>query len=261
LEEAIEEALATAPIPPTASQFAAAKESVDAAERALTTAKDALQTAKDGVTQAKVAVTTAQQARARLGGRIGAVVPKAEIAFVPRLPASVTAVASSVGYATPAVLATLTPTDLVVQVSGLTGVGTGVVVEGSVVELAMPDGETRAGTVASVVPSAGEGLGGVDVTITPDDLLDVAIAGVNIKVTFVEAATAGEVLGVPQGAIRSDSSGELSVIVADEPAGADTGPSLHRVAVTTGVAGVDLIEVIPVEPGALAAGMSVVIGG
>ncbi|MDR1151425.1 MAG: hypothetical protein LBK72_02915, partial [Bifidobacteriaceae bacterium] len=266
LADAIDEALASAPPRPTSSQFAAAKEAIDAAKRALTMAKTELKRAEGQVDKAKAAVADAQRAKERAAERIGAVVPRAEVAFAPQLPATVTGVASSVGFTVPAVLLTLTPSDLVVKVSGLTGVGTGVVAEGSVVELSMPDGAVQAGTVTSVTP-ANDGTSAVDVVIAPDDVVDVGLAGVNIKVTFVEAATAGEVLGVPQGAISSDSAGTLSVIVVDSPGdGTNTAdpagqPELRRVPVTSGVAGADLVEVTPTQAGALDAGMLVVIGG
>ncbi|MDR1295508.1 MAG: peptidoglycan-binding protein [Bifidobacteriaceae bacterium] len=269
LADAIDEALASAPPLPTSSQFAAAKEAIEAAERALTMAKTEVKRAEDQVDEAKATVTDAQRAKERAAARIGSVAPRAEIAFAPQLPATVTGVASSVGFTVPAVLVTLTPSDLVVKVSGLAGVGTGVVAEGSVVELSMPDGALQAGAVVSVVP-ASDGTSAVDVVIAPDDVVDVGLAGVNIKVTFVEAATAGEVLGVPQGAISSDSAGELSVIVVDGPgatqdstddAGQSGQPELRRVPVTSGVAGTDLVEVTPTQPGTLDAGMLVVIGG
>jgi hypothetical protein len=244
--------------PPTESQLAQAEEDVAGARRALTAAERGLAGARAAVTTAENDAAAAAGARTRLRARTGPVVPMAEVGFAPSLPAAVTAVASDVGFAAPASLITLTPEDLVVRVAGLVGADSGVVDQGSAAQLALPGGEVVAGRVTSVAAAAG--AMGLDVEIAPGEPLDMALAGENIKVTFEEASTSGEVLGVPQGAISSDSAGALSVVVVD-PAQADRGPVLRRVEVEIGVAGADLVEVSSIQAGELEEGMEVVIGG
>jgi hypothetical protein len=244
----------------TASDEAQAEDDLAEANRALAAAQRGLAAAESAVTAAGEDVTWAVEARDRLRARVGVVVPMAEVGFAPSLPAAVTAVAVEVGFAAPACLLTLTPDALVVRVEGLVGVGSGMVSEGDFVELAMSGGETRAGQVTAVSPAAGGGLGW-DVEIAPSEPLAVALAGENLKVTFMEATTSGEVLGVPQGAIGSDSAGVLSVAVVDGIDQASGRPILRRVEVVVGVTGIDLVEVTPVQTGELAEGMKVVIGG
>jgi multidrug efflux pump subunit AcrA (membrane-fusion protein) len=244
----------------TASEIAQAQDDLAAAERALAAAERDLRAAEDTAAAAAADVAAAAAARDRLLGRIGPIVPMAEFGFAPALPAAVTAVADEIGFEVPEPLITLTPKALVVRVAGLAGVGSGVVGEGNPVELAMPGGEVKGGHVASVAPAADGGVG-LDIEITPDAPLEVALAGENIKVTFVEAATDGEVLGVPQGAISSDSAGTLSVVVVEGQDEASGRPVLRRVEIEVGVAGTDLVEVRPLRADQLADGMRVVIGG
>jgi hypothetical protein len=201
-------------------------------------------------------------------GRTGPTAPKAEIAFVPQLPAFVTAVADDTGYSIPQILATLTPSSLMIEVAGLTATEASMLEVGGPAEITMPDGSVSTGTIGQVGSGAEGEEGGMGapggnsiVQVVPDEELAFTLSGANLKVTFVAAQTPTEVLGVPLGAISSNPAGELSVIVAGEPATSGGSPSLRRVAVTTGVSGEGLVEVTPMEAGALDAGMPVVIGG
>jgi hypothetical protein len=184
----------------------------------------------------------------------------AELVFAPQLPAFVTGVASDVGYDAPSVLVTLTPEGLLVQVTGLSSVDAAMLTPGGVAELEMPDGTVATGSVLSMAPASGGDLG-VDVSVEPDVPVDFGLAGVNVKVTFPTAQTVGEVLAVPQGAITSDSAGMVSVIVTGEVDPATGQLALSRVPVSVGVSGGGLVEVTPVEEGALEAGARVVVSG
>jgi hypothetical protein len=205
-------------------------------------------------------VTDAQDAKARLEAKSGVIAPMAEFAFVPKLPAAVTGAARSVGFEAPPVLLTLTPEDLVVKIASLKGASEGTVVEGSAAQITLPDGSTRTGGIKSVT-SSGAASNELVVVIVPNEALGLDLAHSNLKVTLVEAATGGKVLGVPQGAVNSDSSGALSVIVAESSGRADAEPVLKRVPVTVGVAGVDLVEIRPVDADSIKAGDKVVISG
>ncbi|MDR3202960.1 MAG: peptidoglycan-binding protein [Bifidobacteriaceae bacterium] len=260
LKQAVAEAFDGVAPAPGESEFAAAKDAVRAGERGVAGAQAGLAAAEDAVGEAKKQVGSAQAALGRLEARIGAVAPMAELAFAPVLPAFATAVASEVGFAAPAVLVALTPDSLEVRVGGMASVDALMLAEGLETELELPDGSVATGAVSQIVPETG-GQTGSAVSITPDEPLDFALAGANLKVTFTAAQSAGEVLAVPQGALSSQPSGDLSVLLVG-PADPATGePVLTRVQVTTGVSGEGLVEVAPVEPGALEPGAKVVVSG
>jgi peptidoglycan hydrolase-like protein with peptidoglycan-binding domain len=275
LEQAIAAAVGAVDPGPTDSQLAAATDAIASAKRSVQAADDGIDAAQAGVTTAKKAVAAARageaaavQSLARLTASKGTVLPRVEISFVPVLPAFVTSMATDVGYAIPQILATLTPSALMVRVTGLSEGEAAMLEPGGPAELTMPDGTVRSGTVGELSSQAETGEGGISmgapgaiVDVIPDEELDFALSGVNLKVTFVAAQTATEVLGVPLGAISSNPAGDLSVIVAGEPPAPGVDPPLERVAVVTGVSGEGLVEVTPVEPGTLDAGMRVVIGG
>ncbi|MFT3888693.1 MAG: peptidoglycan-binding protein [Arachnia sp.] len=204
------------------------------------------------VARAKDAVSRARKAWEREIAQRGAMAPRSEIVFVPRLPASVTQLGTYTGYAPSAPLFTLTPSAMVLTTE-VTKAQSGLLQVGAEAEVDLPEVGTVTGTIASISDAPSAGMMRVEIS-TPEPL-PFALQGADVKVTFLAAATAGDVLAVPQGALSSDAGGRLSVIVQ----GADG--ILTRVPVEVGVAGDGLVEVTPAEDGALAAGTKVVIGG
>lgn len=197
------------------------------------------------------AVTTAQQALDMEIAQTGTTVPRDEIVFVPRLPATVTQVGTGIGYAPGSPLFTLSPAALALTTEVPTGQA-GFLHVGSSAEVGLPSGQVT-GTVTAI--SGTSAAGETTVSISTPKSLPISLQGADVKVTFVAASTSGNVLAVPQGAIQSDPNGNLSVIV--EAAN----NSLTRVPVTVGVTGTDLVQVTPNQPGDLSAGDKVVIGG
>ncbi len=203
------------------------------------------------IAQAERAANRANEALGLEVARRGTMVPRNEIVFVPRLPASVTQIGTKTGYAPASSLFTLSPT--AVQLSAdVPEAQAGLLREGDHVEVDLPDGSVT-GVIASIGSTTTPGQ--VVIEISTPKPLPFSLAGADVKVTFVAAATPGTVLAVPQGAINSDASGGLSVIVqaADK--------SLTRIPVEVGVAGESLVEVTPKTSDALRAGDKVVIGG
>ncbi len=203
------------------------------------------------IAQAERALRRAREALAAETARRGAMVPRTEVVFVPRLPASVTQIGTATGYAPASPLFTLTPSAMVLTAQ-VAERQAGLLHEGDRVEVDLPGGSVSA-TIADISSSRTPGKVAIEVA-TPKSL-PFSLAGDDVKVTFLAAATRGAVLAVPQGAISSDASGALSVIVekADK--------SLIRVPVEVGVSGDSLVEVTPIASGSLREGDKVVIGG
>jgi peptidoglycan hydrolase-like protein with peptidoglycan-binding domain len=204
------------------------------------------------LSQAELTLQRAKQSLERERTRRGPIVPRQEMVFVPRLPATVTQIGQGLGYAPSRVLFTLTTAALELTSDVATSQAGLLHLQGSV-EIQLPTGP-RAGVIAALTPNP-DNPSSTQVAIDPASPLELAWAGLDVRVTFVAAATAGQVLAVPQGALASNASGQLSVIV---QRGEQT---FVRVPVAAGVSGDSLVEVTPLEPGALRAGDQVVIGG
>lgn len=181
----------------------------------------------------------------------GTMVPRNEVVFVPHLPATVTQIATGIGYAPQVPLFTVSAAALVLDTLIPTSQA-GFVKVGSQAEVDLPSGQVS-GLVISVrgAPTPGQ----TQVSISTPDPLPISLEGADVKVTFVAASTTGDVLAVPEGAVNSDANGDLSVIVQA------VDQSLTRVPVTVGVTGSDVVEVKPKVIGALSVGDVVVVGG
>lgn len=203
------------------------------------------------IAHAESALTAAQQTLDLDMAHRGTVVPRNEVVFVPRLPATVTRIAKGIGYAPGSPLFTLSPKALALTAE-VASSQAGFLSVGSRADVDLPGGRVN-GKVTSIrsSPTPGQRL----IRISTPRPLPMALDGTDVKVTFVAASTVGKVLAVPQGAISSDPQGDLSVIVQ----AADR--SLTRIPVTVGVTGSDVVEVRPSTPGALHAGDAVVVGG
>jgi hypothetical protein len=190
------------------------------------------------------------------------IVPKSELAFVKQMPTHVTQVASDVGYPAPQTLVALAPSALKIVVQ-LPLDQSKLLQQGSVADIYLAEDNVIKGkVVAQDDQSADAGKDGkqdpdsknLKFTIAPDSPLDFSLAGKNIKVIFVLASTSGDVLGVPLGAVSSNSAGETSVVKVDEH------ENMAPIKVKLGVNGNGIVEIIPADPNALQENDKVLIG-
>jgi peptidoglycan hydrolase-like protein with peptidoglycan-binding domain len=189
----------------------------------------------------------------------GVMVPTSEFFFVPSFPASVAALGAHVGGSAsgslvtlsmgrPAIKAQLNPAD-----SGLVHPGMHVVITDPV------DGKTRKGRVVSVSQSAktkGSISGGIylPMKIHPSKPLPAAMIGQNLSLSITGAHSNGAVLTVPEAAVFASADGGTYV---SKVTGAN---SQEKVAVHVGLTGAGLVQVTPLQAGALKSGTAVVIG-
>jgi len=226
-----------------AKRVAAAQSAVTAAERNLAKLKEpvasegAVPPAAADIRAAEDDVASARTALDVTKAMIGVIAPQREIQFIPELPANVVMAATDVGFATPAVIARVTTSDLEV-VATVAASQAGLLAEGTPVEIQLPDQTTVTGAVSGI---AWGDTSTRQVHVRLDAPLDYALARQDVKVTFTAAQTAGEVLAVPPGALSSSPSGALRVTVV----GADR--ALIPVEVTVGVHADGLVEINPVD--------------
>ncbi len=191
----------------------------------------------------------AAAALARVRGSNGPVVPRAEVAFVPVLPARVVSVTGPLGATATDPVAVLSAGDLLVTGRLDTGQA-GLVRPGMVVTLDQEGtGWTATGHVADVGAPAADETGALraTVTVTPDGPIDPALTGADLRMTIASASSAGEVLAVPVAAVVAAADRSTYVVRVDE-SGDQT-----KVVVRVGVSGDGFVEVEPVD-GDLAAG-------
>jgi len=222
-------------------------------------------------------------------------VPEAEVAFLPKLPATVVAVNGAAGQqpgqpflelaarGSLALTGELPPAYAAQVKSGLkvtiydevTGIrATGTVADlgpatttapaGTVVDIgtAPSTGSTGSGSTGSSSSSSSSSSSGnsgatafIPLTVRPSRPLAAALNGENVLVTVETGQTEGPVLTVPVAAIVTTASG-TSFVTVTGPRGKQT-----EVPVTPGIAENGYVQVTPVTPGALAAGDHVVVSG
>jgi peptidoglycan hydrolase-like protein with peptidoglycan-binding domain len=202
----------------------------------------------------------------------GPELPAAEVAFVPRFPAVVSAIGGTVG----AVISGTAPL-LTISSGRLVVTGQMDPSQARLLRVGMParlDSQllsaSATGTVSAIgqltVPSAtangqaggssadgGAGAPYVPVTVTPSQQLTPAWGGQDVEVTVTSAKTSGKVLAVPVAALTT-SSDEQTVVTRVDPDGATT-----EVAVRVGVSVDGFVQVIPIG-GGLRPGDSVSVG-
>jgi multidrug efflux pump subunit AcrA (membrane-fusion protein) len=182
-------------------------------------------------------------------------VPMAEVAFVPRLPATVIALNGRVGSVVAPPLITLASSGL--QVAGelplderaLVRPGKAVVISDALT------GFSGTGTISSVglvAEGAASGTPYLPVIVRTAHM-PISELGADVQITVTSASTAGPVLAVPEAAIATDAAGATYVQVR-EPGG-----GLRQVRVHTGVTSGGMVAVIPTL-GSLAVGDQVVTG-
>jgi multidrug efflux pump subunit AcrA (membrane-fusion protein) len=182
-------------------------------------------------------------------------VPMAEVAFVPRLPATVIAVNGRIGSLVSAPLITLASGGLQVagqldpSQRGLVRAGMAVVISDGLT------GFSGVGTIASVgstVDGAASGSPYLPVTVRSDHM-PVSELGADVQITVATASTSGPVLAVPEAAITTNAAGATFVEVREHSG------QLRRVTVRTGVTSGGMVAVTPTQ-GSLAIGDQVVTG-
>ena len=188
----------------------------------------------------------------------GPVVPLGEYTFVPRLPARIVRLSATVGQSisagaltlaigNPTISGQLNPSDAALVRPGMkvtiTEPGSGVTIPG------------RITSVSHVTASKASVSGGlyVRVGIRPSRALPTSLVGQDLSLNIAAARSHGAVLAVPEAAIFASADGRTYVSKL-------VGTTAVRVAVQVGTAGGGLLQVTPVQPGALAAGDRVITG-
>ncbi|GAA1141252.1 hypothetical protein GCM10009664_07370 [Kitasatospora gansuensis] len=276
------------PVPVTG---AATEQAVDAGQKAVDAAQQAVDTLTaqrqndryaPGIDQqlsaARRQLATEKAALAKAVAANGPMVPAAHVVFLPALPASVTAVTSSVGMPVSGALLSLSSGGLTVT-GQLTPAQAATVVPGMTVEILAEETGTRfTGTVAelgalSTTPPAGRvvTIGGtapaaappvptadalpyVPVTVTPAADPPGALSGRNVRITIRKQDSGRPVTAVPVAAISTDAAGKTTVTTVNADGDRTT------VAVTTGVTAEGMVAVVPADGSELRAGDQVVVG-
>ncbi|MEU9082279.1 peptidoglycan-binding domain-containing protein [Streptomyces sp. NPDC048357] len=228
-------------------------------------AKRAMDYAAEDLTKARTKLSEVQAAA-------GPMVPAGEVVFLKGFPARVDAVTAAVGATVGEKLLTVSAGDLVVR-GMLAQHEKGMVRPGQKVQvLSELSGVTAPGTVLSVAdapappPAPGGAQDGAQggtaagsaqgylMIVKPDGMLDVALAGQDVRVTVEAAASSGPVLAAPVSAISAGADGRTSVTVL---AGDGT---RRRVEVTPGMSADGFVEVTAAAGGRLAEGEKVLVG-
>jgi peptidoglycan hydrolase-like protein with peptidoglycan-binding domain len=188
----------------------------------------------------------------------GPVIPLGEYTFVPQLPARIVSLSATVGQSVSASALTLAignPT-----VSGqINPSDASVVQSGMQVTITEPGGgATIGGRITSVshgTASKASVSGGlyVSVGIRPDRPLPMSLVGQDLSLSITAAHSDGAVLAVPEAAIFASANGQTYVSKL-------VGTTAVKVPVRVGTSGDGMLQVIPLKPGALAAGDRVITG-
>lgn len=188
----------------------------------------------------------------------GPVVPLGQFTFVPRLPATIVKLSARVGQSigasaltlaigNPTISGQITPSDADLVRPGM---------KVTISETGSP--VTAAGRVTSVshiTASKASVSGGlyVKVGVKPDHPLPMSLVGQDLSLTIVAARSHGAVLAVPEAAIFASANGQTYVSRL-------VGTSEVRVPIRVGASGGGLLQVIPLQAGALTAGDRVITG-
>ncbi|MBN2623849.1 MAG: peptidoglycan-binding protein [Acidimicrobiales bacterium] len=210
--------------------------------------------AEQPLADAQAASAAAAQALSEAQAQVGVVVPLGELVGIGEFPVVVAELPVAVGQvAAEGAVVVLSPSDLVVQAQvdptrssllrpGITGTAA---VEGD---------DTRFDVVVAEAGGAGGSEGGEGdptaaasataavTTFSPTAPLPADLLGRTVTVEVVLAASDGEVLAVPTGAVRADGDGEYLMVVGDDG-------ETHKVRFTPGIAIGGWVEITdPAEP-------------
>ncbi|HEY0237127.1 MAG TPA: peptidoglycan-binding domain-containing protein [Friedmanniella sp.] len=186
----------------------------------------------------------------------GPILPLAEVAFLPVVPARLVALGGPVGAAPTDPVATLDTGTAVVR-ARVDATQAASLRTGMAAALATDAGDwTGAGTIATIGAAAAtddDPTARADVTITADQPLPGELTGADLKATITEASSDGAALAVPIAAVTASADGSTYVVRVDSSG------DQSKVMVTVGVTGDGLVEVTPVD-GHLSEGDRVVTG-
>ncbi|MFF3374512.1 peptidoglycan-binding protein [Streptomyces sp. NPDC002680] len=242
-----------------------AEDSVRNAERMLEDAEAVEQPDTTQVKRAREDLADAREDLAAARLQAGAMLPAAEVVFLPSFPARLDAVGAAVGEPVSGTLLTLSSGDLVVQggaaadektllrkgqkaqiLSELTGKEFAGKVSTVATTPTTSSGQgSGSGSGSSSGSSGGSGGSGADtatyaVVVVPDTALPRSLTGQNVRITVTSAATGGKVLVVPVAAVTSGTDGRTTVTVL-------RGARKERVEVRTGATGDGYVQVTPVN--------------
>jgi peptidoglycan hydrolase-like protein with peptidoglycan-binding domain len=191
--------------------------------------------------------------------RLAAMLPLSEFMFVPKFPAHVVSLGAKVGQTASGSLVTMS-----LGRPGIDGqlnpADAALVRPGMNVTITDPvTGKSRPGKVVSVTnrtKTKGSISGGIylPMKIRPDKPLPSSMVGQNLSLTINAAHSSGPVLTVPEAAVFAGTDGRTYVSKV-------TGPRTQvKVPVRIGITGGGLVQVTPLQAGALTAGSVVVTG-
>nr|WP_238994274.1 peptidoglycan-binding domain-containing protein [Actinomyces sp. 565] len=234
----------------------------------------ALRNARAAVRQAQDAVTAAEQeegptsadstslttARAELAdaqadladteARIGVVLPRSEVVFVPEGSATVLSVSGQVGREAQQAVVSLGSGDLVLRGKTVAGQAAELRVGATANVDALGDGAACSVTALDAADS-----GRTQVTVGCDTDLDPAALAGTVTARLIRESTGTSVLCVPIGAVSERADGTTTVITLT---GTDT---LTRVEVTVGLEADGYVEIRPNDPDAITRDSVVIVGG
>ncbi len=210
---------------------------------------------------AKRALDQARSEQNELIATTGAMLPMAEVAFVPSFPTTVTKLNATIGKAVSTPMISLATGRLEVQVklrpdqNGLvsTGMRTAILAEALGETVQAQVSAVGALTTAQAEPTGAASAPFVPVVIATDTDLAANWNGLDVRVTITAAQTEGEVLVVPVSAVSAGADGRTTVSVLGQEG------TVRRVEVRVGVNGNGFVEVSAINE-ALRAGDRVVVG-
>ncbi len=188
----------------------------------------------------------------------GPVVPLGQYTFVPRLPARIAALGATVGQAVSASALTLAIGNPVIS-GQLSPADARLVRPGMSITITEPgNGVTIPGRVTSVsdITASKASISGglyVRMGIRSRSPMPMSLVGQDVSLTIVAAHSSGAVLAVPEAAVFASANGSTYVTKL-------AGTTEVRVQVRVGISGGGLLQVTPVQPGALATGDQVITG-
>lgn len=188
----------------------------------------------------------------------GPVVPLGQYTFVPRLPARIASLGATVGQAVSASALTLAIGNPVIS-GQLSPADARLVRPGMSITITEPgNGVTIPGRVTSVsdITASKASISGglyVRMGIRSRSPMPMSLVGQDVSLTIVAAHSSGAVLAVPEAAVFASANGSTYVTKL-------AGTTEVRVQVRVGISGSGLLEVTPVQPGALATGDQVITG-
>ncbi|MCI1936171.1 MAG: peptidoglycan-binding protein [Bifidobacteriaceae bacterium] len=196
------------------------------------------------------AITEAKTELAELESKTGAILPRNEVVFVNHLPATVSAVTTSLGSSASGNVMSLSTSKLVLQAT-IDSSQVGSLATGSTVTTDEKDTvkDCSVTSISEVKDSKVSVLASCKTDINP------SLANKQTVIHLVRSTTKDAVMCVPIGALSKDSSGNDTVILVT---GKD---ELSRVVVTPGLEANGYLQITPIHASELAVGDKVLIGG